>query len=293
MTEILATTTMADQLTEEQTAEFKEAFSLFDKDGDGAITTKELGTVMRCLGQNPTGAELKDMVNEVQRGNGRRCFAGNGTIDFPQFLTIMARKRRRQWAEECVPPQGEVDGDEMAELRQGELKNAVEFPDEIKQEQCQCCRPWHAWLAIAICGEIVHQASAWLLYSDLALLVYGIIGGIVLLICRMGSLAVASCDTPQNRNDAGHALPPALLMAFFYVFFSFLQVNGQLFACPAMDDGKNWTHRWANRETDERRGALQGTKEGVTCGPSAVAFACVALAIAVGLLGQIVRDNRR
>ena len=34
----------ADQLTEEQIAEFKEAFSLFDKDGDGTITTKELGT---------------------------------------------------------------------------------------------------------------------------------------------------------------------------------------------------------------------------------------------------------
>ena len=36
---------MADQLTEEQIAEFKEAFSLFDKDGDGTITTKELGTL--------------------------------------------------------------------------------------------------------------------------------------------------------------------------------------------------------------------------------------------------------
>lgn len=41
----------ADQLTEEQIAEFKEAFSLFDRDGDGTITTKELGTVMRSLGQ--------------------------------------------------------------------------------------------------------------------------------------------------------------------------------------------------------------------------------------------------
>ncbi len=36
---------MADQLTEEQIAEFKEAFSLFDKDGDGTITTKELGSI--------------------------------------------------------------------------------------------------------------------------------------------------------------------------------------------------------------------------------------------------------
>lgn len=46
-------------------AEFQEAFSLFDKDRDGTITTKELGTVMRSLGQNPTEAELQDMINEV------------------------------------------------------------------------------------------------------------------------------------------------------------------------------------------------------------------------------------
>ncbi len=31
---------MADQLTEEQIAEFKEAFSLFDKDGDGKFETE-------------------------------------------------------------------------------------------------------------------------------------------------------------------------------------------------------------------------------------------------------------
>ena len=38
------------QLSDEQITEFKEAFSLFDKDGDGTIATKELGTVMRILG---------------------------------------------------------------------------------------------------------------------------------------------------------------------------------------------------------------------------------------------------
>ena len=38
---------------------------MFDKDDDGTITTKELGTVMRSLGQNPTEAELQDMINEV------------------------------------------------------------------------------------------------------------------------------------------------------------------------------------------------------------------------------------
>uniref|UniRef100_A0A1I8JR39 EF-hand domain-containing protein n=1 Tax=Macrostomum lignano TaxID=282301 RepID=A0A1I8JR39_9PLAT len=58
---------MADQLTEDQIAEFKEAFSLFDKDGDGCITTKELRHRDALSGPEPTRLSLQD---------------GNGTIDF-------------------------------------------------------------------------------------------------------------------------------------------------------------------------------------------------------------------
>ena len=64
---------MADQLTKEQIAEFEEAFSLSYKDGNGTITTKELGTIMRSLGQNPAESELQDMINEVDSD-------GNDTI---------------------------------------------------------------------------------------------------------------------------------------------------------------------------------------------------------------------
>ncbi|CAG8550543.1 2710_t:CDS:2 [Paraglomus occultum] len=85
----------ADQLNDEQVAEFKEAFALFDKDNDGTITTKELGTVMRSLGQNPTETELQDMINEVDAD-------GNGTIDFPEFLTMMARKMKDTDSEEEI-----------------------------------------------------------------------------------------------------------------------------------------------------------------------------------------------
>ena len=80
---------MADQLTEEQIAEFIEAFSLTDKDGDGSITNKELVNVMRSLGQNPTEAELQDMINEADVNS-------NGMIEFPEFLTMMMGKMKEE-----------------------------------------------------------------------------------------------------------------------------------------------------------------------------------------------------
>ena len=64
---------------------FKEAFSKFDVDGDGTITTDELGTVMRSLGQNPTEAELKELIEEVDDDK-------SGTLDFDEFLNCMADK---------------------------------------------------------------------------------------------------------------------------------------------------------------------------------------------------------
>jgi len=68
---------------------------LFDKSGDGTITTKDLGTVIRALGKNPTEAELQDIINEVDPN-------GDGTVDFPSFLTIMARKMKDQDTEDDI-----------------------------------------------------------------------------------------------------------------------------------------------------------------------------------------------
>jgi len=50
---------------------------------------------MRSLGQNPTQAELQDMINEVD-------VDGNGVIDFSEYLTMMARKMRDTDSEEQI-----------------------------------------------------------------------------------------------------------------------------------------------------------------------------------------------
>lgn len=56
-------------------SEFKDIFKLFDQDGDGTITTKELATVMRSLGQNPSEQELRQMVKMVDSDSNKTFLA--------------------------------------------------------------------------------------------------------------------------------------------------------------------------------------------------------------------------
>jgi calmodulin len=48
-------------MSQEDIDELREAFALFDSDGDGTITTAELGNVMRSLGRKLTKKELKQV----------------------------------------------------------------------------------------------------------------------------------------------------------------------------------------------------------------------------------------
>lgn len=69
-------------MTEEEVTKLWEAFKVFDADGSGAISTKELGEVMRSLGQSPSDIELRDMIKEVDVDL-------SGSIDFEEFKTLM------------------------------------------------------------------------------------------------------------------------------------------------------------------------------------------------------------
>lgn len=56
--------------------EYFEAFNHFDKDNSGHITTKELGTLMKSLGENPTENELQRIINTVDIDGMRGCQRG-------------------------------------------------------------------------------------------------------------------------------------------------------------------------------------------------------------------------
>merc|ERR1712117_569991 len=149
------------KMTEEQIAE----------DGDGTITTKELGTVMRSLGQNPTEAELQDMINEVDAD-------GNGTIDFPEFLTMMARKMKDTDSEEEIREAFRVfdkDGNgfiSAAELRHVMTNLGEKLTDEEVDEMISSAmglkyiKRWPLWIKfcsmsafLKFCDESVELES--------------------------------------------------------------------------------------------------------------------------------------
>ena len=56
---------MAAGLTDAQIEEFKEAFTLYDHNMDGTITSKDLGNVLKAIGQNPSDEETRNLVERV------------------------------------------------------------------------------------------------------------------------------------------------------------------------------------------------------------------------------------
>jgi calmodulin len=85
-----ATIVVKQGFTPEQMVEFQSAFALFDSDSSGSISATELGVVMESLGQKMMPSDLKKIVAECDTD-------GDGTIDFDEFVTMMARKMK------CAP----------------------------------------------------------------------------------------------------------------------------------------------------------------------------------------------
>lgn len=79
-------------LTPSQLVEINSSFKFFDKDGNGHITLKEFGMVVKALGLKMTTHEIKELTGTFDTD-------GNGMIEFDEFLRMMAPKMLRDTGE--------------------------------------------------------------------------------------------------------------------------------------------------------------------------------------------------
>ncbi|XP_006815692.1 calmodulin-alpha-like [Saccoglossus kowalevskii] len=105
-------------LTKEQHDELKECFDWFDKDGNGSISSDELGTLMRTLGQNPTDKEIELMIAKTD-------FNKNGVIDFDEFVDLMATHMVDDPEDELIEAFKVFDKDGDGFIDAGELRRVV------------------------------------------------------------------------------------------------------------------------------------------------------------------------
>lgn len=73
------------QLSKEEYNQLKEAFDFFDKDGNGAISTDEIGSVLKTLGLEIKEQELEDIMADLDEN-------GDGIMDFDEFVIMMDRR---------------------------------------------------------------------------------------------------------------------------------------------------------------------------------------------------------
>ncbi|XP_033231450.1 troponin C, isoallergen Bla g 6.0201-like [Belonocnema kinseyi] len=73
-----------DQDEQATLAELKEAFRLYDKEGNGYITTEVFRDILHELDENLSPEELDMMIEEIDAD-------GSGTLDFDEFLEAMTK----------------------------------------------------------------------------------------------------------------------------------------------------------------------------------------------------------
>ena len=84
------------ELSDDQLNEIQDSFELFnseDKDSAGTINAEELLVVMRALGHEPSQADLKKQIAEVDKDN-------TGQLDFDGYLNIILNKMAEQPTQE-------------------------------------------------------------------------------------------------------------------------------------------------------------------------------------------------
>jgi len=79
---ILAAKFIVEEDDESLQKELREAFRLYDKEGNGFITTKVLRDILHEIDDQISDADLDGMIEEIDSD-------GSGTVDFDEFMEMM------------------------------------------------------------------------------------------------------------------------------------------------------------------------------------------------------------
>uniref|UniRef100_A0A6N2LFC9 EF-hand domain-containing protein n=1 Tax=Salix viminalis TaxID=40686 RepID=A0A6N2LFC9_SALVM len=119
---------MADSLSEEQIAEFREAFFMIDRDADGVFHYN--GRTAQVVGWTPT-KEVQEMIRDVD-------LEGNGTMDFEEFLIVMGRKQKENVAEELQEAFKVFDRNQDGYISANELRQVMmNLGERLTEEEAE------------------------------------------------------------------------------------------------------------------------------------------------------------
>merc|ERR1739844_296596 len=103
-------------------AELREAFKLFDADGDGMISAEELTTLISKVGGEMADAEAKALIHAADKD-------GNQGIDFGEFAQLWTAlhgaeegKMREEFAKLDTDKSGYITKDEMVAVISSEFQ---------------------------------------------------------------------------------------------------------------------------------------------------------------------------
>lgn len=117
-------------LSNEQKADLKEAFDLFDSEGTGKISVKDLKVAIRALGFEPGRDEIRRMIAEVDKES-------TGKLSFNDFSKLMAWKMsERDSREDVLKAFRLFDENEMGYVNIKTLERiARELGEQLSEEE--------------------------------------------------------------------------------------------------------------------------------------------------------------
>ncbi|XP_023563251.1 myosin light polypeptide 6-like [Octodon degus] len=138
-------------------AEFREAFQLFDRTGDGQILYSQYGDMMRALGQSPTNTEVLKVLENPKSDEMKEK-----VLDFGHFLAMLqtvAKNKDQGTYEDYTEGLLASDKEGNGIVRGAEIHPVlVSLGEKMTEEEVVC---WWQGMRTAVVVSTVKNLSGW------------------------------------------------------------------------------------------------------------------------------------